>query len=557
MEQFYKKSKVKFKVFILLALFTMIGIQSTFAQNHFTTVWQGENGQNHMNFIVVSALAEGLPMGVNDEIAVYSGTSCVGASKLTQTLTAGTSSTYVFLKASADDGTGNGFIANDTIIFKLWDSETQKEMLAKAVLYRSDISSWLTSGHFSPGATSVVEIVSYTEYSQTIQLTKGTNLLSTYIIPASIDLQNVMKPLIDKGVLVSVANELNKTLAYSTTTKTWVNNIGNLGQTEGYSVNVNADCSLLIAGKMVMLPLSIPLIKGWNIISYPKTEIVNALSVVQPLIDQRKLLKVQDEKGNTIEKLKGSTGWKNSIGNFVPGKAYKISLSASATLIIQPSYTKSVVIPVQTEETVFFTPDYTGNGLNHMNINLTGLSASGYAIGDELAAFDGKICVGTLKLTEQNFLKDQASLVVSATALDQKGFTSGNEIELYGWSNETRSKSLVPAETIEGKANFEEMGSVLLKLGSNLATSATTLENAVKMSVYPNPARTNLTVYFSQVPANGGLIEITDISGRKIASRKTYQPSEVFNVSGHPAGLYFVKSTLGSESITQKLIINR
>lgn len=557
MEQFYKKSTQKFTVSALIALLAMFGFHSAFAQNHFTTVWQGENGQNHMNFIVVSALAEGLPMGVNDEIAVFSGTSCVGATKLTQTLTAGTSSTYVFLKSSADDGTGNGFIANDTVIFKLWDTETQKEMLAKAVTYRSDISSWLTTGHYSPGATSVVEIVSYTEYSQTIQLIKGTNLLSTYIVPPSTDMTSVMKPLIDKGVLVSVTNELNKTLLYSTTTKTWVNNIGNLGQTEGYSINVSADCSLLISGKMVALPLSIPLIKGWNIISYPKTEIVNAMSVVQPLIDQRKLLKVQDEKGNTIEKLKGSTGWKNSIGNFVPGKAYKISLSAAATLVIQPAYTKSAVIQPQAEEIVFFTPDYTGNGLNHMNINLTGLSASGCAVGDELAAFDGKICAGALKLTEQNFLKDQASLVVSATAFDQKGFTSGNEIELYCWSAETRLKSLVTAETIDGKANYEEMGSVLLKLGINFATSASTLENAIKMLVYPNPARTNLTVYFSQVPVNGGLIEITDIAGRKIASRKTYQPAEEFNVSGHPAGLYFIKSTLGSESITQKLIINR
>ena len=100
MEQFYKKSKQKFTVSALIVLFAIFGFHSTFAQNHFTTVWQGENGQNHMNFIVVSALVEGLPMGVNDEIAVFSGTSCVGTSKLTQTLTAGTSSTYLFLKAS-------------------------------------------------------------------------------------------------------------------------------------------------------------------------------------------------------------------------------------------------------------------------------------------------------------------------------------------------------------------------------------------------------------------------------------------------------------------------
>lgn len=555
MEQFYNQTKCKHIISAFLTVFLLFAFQLAQSQNHFTTVWQGENGQNHMNFVVVSGLIENVPMGANDEIAVFSGAACVGATKLTQTLTSGVSSTYVMLKASADDGSANGFVENDTIIFKLWNSKTQKEMLAKAVKYRSDVASWSTTGHFAASATSVVEIVSYTEYSQTISLIKGTNLFSTYIIPANTDLKAVMKPLTDKGLLTSVTDELGKTMVYSATSG-WVNNIGALQQTEGYSIVVTADCSLTLTGKLVTLPLSIPLRKGWNTISWPKADLVNAMSVVQPLIDQRKLSKVQDEKGNTIEKLKGSTGWKNTIGNFASGEGYKVSVTADATLVIQAVYAKSAVITATEEETTYFNKAFPGNGLNHMNINLTGLSASGFVVGDELAAFDGGICVGSLKLNEQHFLKDQASLIVSSGIDGQSGFSSGNNVQLYGWNAESNQKSMVVAETIDGVLKYEEMSSVLLKFNS-LTTSTATLENSMKMTIYPNPAKSTLTVYFSQIPSENGVIEITDITGRRIAERKTHQPAEEFNISAQPAGLYFVKSTFGGQSFTQKLIINR
>jgi len=59
------------------------------------------------------------------------------------------------------------------------------------------------------------------------------------------------------------------------------------------------------------------------------------MTIVQPLIDQNKLVKVQDERGNSIENLKRYGGWKNSIGNFVPGKAYKVSVSSACVLTIK------------------------------------------------------------------------------------------------------------------------------------------------------------------------------------------------------------------------------
>ena len=336
MKRFYQPNRRNF--FIVFLLFFMVisisGAIRLSAANHFTTVWQGQNGQNHMNFMVVSAVLEKLPLSVDDELAVFSGTKCVGASKLTKAINPADKTTFLSISASQDDGSGNGFTENDTIIFKIWDNKNLKEVVAKSVVYRKDISTWLTTGRFSASATSVVEITHNTELTQTIQLMKGNNLFSTYLIPTNPDLSVVFKLLCDSKLLVKIQDEVGNTLAYSSTTG-WVNKIGSIKKTEGYLVNVSSNCSVQINGQQISLPLDIPLNAGWNFISFPSLTEQNAMTVVQSLIDQNKLVKVQDELGNSIENLKRYGGWKNGIGNFKPGKAYKVSVSSACSLTLK------------------------------------------------------------------------------------------------------------------------------------------------------------------------------------------------------------------------------
>jgi len=281
---------------------------------------------------------------------------------------------------------------------------------------------------------------------------------------------------------------------------------------------------------------------------------VDAMSIVQPIINLNKLLKVQDEKGNTIEKIKGA--WKNSIGNFAPGKAYKISVSGDVTLTIQKIYTKSVVSIAQPEKTEYFISERIGNGSGHMNINLTGLAESGFSIGDELAAFDGNICVGSLKLTSVHLSNDLASLIASSTdEINKIGFTSGKPIQIYRWNSNTGDKSTVPTQILDGEMNYQEVASVLLK-SNLLTTSAKKISNSVDIEIFPNPATVNFTIKFSQMPENGSTIEITDIAGRRIASRVIHSTTEEFNIGKQSPGMYLVKSRLGSENLIQKLSIN-
>ena len=93
-------------ILLLLTTISFVGSNQLFAitPNHFTTVWQGQNGQNHMNFMVVSAMLENLPLAVDDEIAVFSQSKCVGAAKLTKAINSADKSTFLYIAASQDDG---------------------------------------------------------------------------------------------------------------------------------------------------------------------------------------------------------------------------------------------------------------------------------------------------------------------------------------------------------------------------------------------------------------------------------------------------------------------
>jgi len=306
--------------------------EAEIATTHFISAWQGENGQDHMNIMVVSAVIENQALAVNDEIAVFSGSICVGASKLAKDLNPLDNTTFVTILASKGDGLSNGFVENDSIFFKIWDDSSQKEILINSVSYRNDVSSWLTTGTFSASATSVVDIIQITEITQTIQLIQGSNLFSTYLIPSNPDVSVVMKSLFDSGYLVKVSNESGGSYSYSTKKKVWIDALGPIEKTEGYLIDVNTNCNLQIRGKMIDLPLTIPLRTGWNFISIPQTEAVDALKIIQPLIDQKRLIKVQDEMGNTIEASRKTGVWVNNIKTFYPGKSYKINVSSTTSI---------------------------------------------------------------------------------------------------------------------------------------------------------------------------------------------------------------------------------
>ena len=197
---------------------------------------------------------------------------------------------------------------------------------------------------------------------QSIAFNAGWNIISSDVIPTNTDMKSIFQPLIDAGQLRKVMDESGKTIENFGAFGGWKNNIGNINPSKGYKVNVSASSNLTLVGIPVQLPLDIALKMGWNIISFPSTADLDALMLVQSLINAGQLKKVMDERGMTIENFGAFGGWKNNIGNFLPGKGYKVNVTSNCILTIPSGGTKSALVLPDLQPSEHFRPVYTGNG---------------------------------------------------------------------------------------------------------------------------------------------------------------------------------------------------
>jgi hypothetical protein len=146
-------------------------------------------------------------------------------------------------------------------------------------------------------------------------------------------------------------------------------------------------------------------------------------------------------------------------------------------------------------------------------------------------------------------------------------FTSEGTKTLYAWAKDAAGNvstsvsrsvtiSLIKSAEIP-MASEEKMTAAThdtLLIEAKASTAAT--HDPFKIDVFPNPCKDNVTVRFSQMPDAGSRIEIIDITGRKVASREITNTNERFILT-EPAGLYMVKTTVGSTEVTNKLIISK
>ncbi len=379
-----------------------------------------------------------------------------------------------------------------------------------------------------------------------IELSKGWNIFSSYLFSNENTVKKIMNTLSNNGSLVRVVDERENTFEEAVSGE-WVDNIGTVQKAKGYKVLTNSSETLEIKGWKVSLPLETELFAGKNLVSFPYDFEIDAMQIINPLIETGLLEKVQDEKGNSIEYW-NSIGWINSVGNFKPGKGYILHVSDNCLFTFYEHNKKSTSVYVSDSTTEFFKVSFEGNGFAHMNINILGLAESGLEPGDEIALFDNSICTGAIKLSENNFITGVASIPVSSA--DDKGnpgFIQGNKAELTVWRKQ-KNEILKPEPVlVHGDMIFQKYSSTFIYLNIS--------DSDAEMNIYPNPAKDVVYLSFSTIPAEGIIISFMDSSGKEILKRYSKSNSEIINVRKLRAGVYYVKVMIGSKPLTKKVII--
>jgi len=309
--------------------------------------------------------------------------------------------------------------------------------------------------------------------TQHLAIHKSWSIISFNNMPTDPNLMNILQPLIDDNKLIKVSDEKGDVIQ-NVPGIGWINSIGDMYNTEGYSIKLSDPAVLSVTGVPAELPFTIPLSAGWNIMGYPLQQSQDALDAVDPLITNGELVKVTDGSGGFIEFIPG-TGWVNTIGDFVAGEGYHINVNTNTSLtLFKPSvssFAATAPTPfVSLKQTVYF-PNFFTNPYSHMNIVVKNINIDGLDVqsGDEIAIFQGGICVGSLSIHDG--LLSVVARMDDPLTPENDGFAEGGVITFKYMSPSLSEAVDLKANAIYGKDIFEALGTFACDLKGKLTST--------------------------------------------------------------------------------------
>jgi parallel beta-helix repeat (two copies) len=363
------------------------------------------------------------------------------------------------------------------------------------------------------------------ESEQIIDLKAGWNIVSFNVIPSSSDFNVIFKPLIQSGVLIKIQDEKGNFMV--NTDYGWYSNLDTLDVREGYNVKVNADAQLIIKGLPVS-PATISLNIGFNIIGFPFTKSLEALSTFQALINGGSLIKAQDEKGNFI--IKTGSSWFNSIDSLQPGKGYYVIVNKNTSLDFSTLKSAPVAAQSQTlQSNTHFQKAFSGNPYASMNFIIRNLAKSNLNLknGDEVGIFDGNACVGNFTYNGESTIGTSAGMNDVNSQIS--GFTPGDTIKFKIWraSNQVLVDKVTAIFLNNSSCIFASQGTAVVEMQARLNTEEPSVtQNVAEVKNYPNPFVDYTTFEFSLNESANVTLDIFDISGKKVAQliNQNYEP---------------------------------
>jgi len=228
-----------------------------------------------------------------------------------------------------------------------------------------------------------------------------------------------------------------------------------------------------------------------------------------------------DEAGKTIENFGAFGGWKNNIGNFVPGKGYKVNVTGNCTLTIPASGTKSATLVPEVMASTHFDKVYSGNGTDQESINLVNLQSSGLLAGDEIGVFDGKLCVGSATIDSDQLMGGSISIPASANdglGESPNGFVVGNRVSVKLYRDgQTYPLTLTK---LEGRDIFDQNASLFAQVSMSESTGISAIDNQINFRCYPNPFSEQITIEIQSASSDKLEVNIYDMNGKLV--RKLY-----------------------------------
>ncbi|HNW60449.1 MAG TPA: YCF48-related protein [bacterium] len=182
--------------------------------------------------------------------------------------------------------------------------------------------STMPSGTFADISSNVFSIHP-TSIQQTLRLSRGWNMISSYISPAAPAMETVMMDVVGRSHL-TILKDIGGNVYWP---EYLINLIGNWNPLNGYQCYLSVADSVILNGQM-QTPESTPisLTNGWSMVAYLRSSAYDAAAAFTSI--SARLVIAKNGAGDVY--------WPeyaiNTIGNLLPGQGYQLYLNAAGTL---------------------------------------------------------------------------------------------------------------------------------------------------------------------------------------------------------------------------------
>jgi len=396
----------------------------------------------------------------------------------------------------------------------------------------------------SGGAPSQTATVTQSPYpTQLVALPEGWSGLSSYIMPANDDIEDVFAPVSGDFVIATTMTGIYYPAGP-------VNTIFDWDSQSTYKIKMDAAATLPIIGD-AETNKTLNLAAGWSLIPVIVDLPVDAATTLNPPLD----LQIAKEVAGT------GVLWPalgiNTLGNLMPGKAYFVNLNSAGTFTYPFNSGKTSQVEPSTVDNINhpwnkFYPSPTSH--------LIAIIADGMEDihqGDVIGVFapDGS-CYGVTEVGTGGQNTVISVFADDETTEEKSGFKSGEVFSLKLYSHNSGEEYDLEASYDQDMPNgmfFENEG---LSVISQLKISGTSINGNMStgISIYPNP--TNDIVWISGVK-NCKEFAIINSTGKTLLQGSSNDQDKIsIDMSAFNNGIYQLKLTGDKSTTIRKIIKN-
>lgn len=497
-----------------------------------------QTGDNHTVIIETSAAVtvNGQPISIGDYVGAFyddNGTQrCAGKTVWTGSNT----SVTVYGDDNTTGSVKEGFSTSEVFKWKIWKASTNEEMNATATYRSPNFIITHTDQFATNGISSLASLTGSTSQTQTIVLSPGWNMISSYIQSSTPNIADIFASI--QSQIALVKNGTGNVYFPSSA----INTIGNWNVAHGYQVKVisNSSINLQITGQQVNpASLVINLSVGWNLFAYLRDTQQSIATALSPV--QSKLIIAKNNAGQIYF----PSGGINNIGNMKPGQGYQAKMSSNASLNYS---TRMATPPANMHSASLFPNHYNLQRVqNGSNASLIIANNDVLNTGDEVGVFTEKgLLVGAAVYEGHTLAFPIWGDELNTSEIE--GLEEGASFEVRVWNAKTQKEVPVALSFETGDQVYQTDG--IIQASLQKTTNIHSLLEANSLNIYPNPSKTQATLSLGLVKTAEVKVELYNLQGKLIQvvseDRLSTGQHEINISTAHlPDGLYHCNIIIG------------